>query len=197
MLERIDNLSLAKRRLLRDLALARLNRAASEAEQLVAYVVLDAAQAGSTDTLRAALRDALPDYMQPATFVVLDELPRTANGKLDRNALPDPVRHGDSGDDAFVSPRTDAEKSLARIWVEVLGVESIGVHDNFFELGGHSLLVNQVVARIRDVFDVDLPLRSLFDTPTLVQLAAAVEDALIAELAALPERPVESSPGDG
>lgn len=187
-LQRVSRLGPAGRTALRRAldARAETQQVAASDLQLVAYVRL-APDAGvdALDALSARLRADLPDYMVPAHIVSLATIPRTPNGKVDHRALPTPSeRTSDlaTGLDSFVAPRSDAELALARVWGEVLGINEIGAHDHFFELGGHSLLVNQVVARIRDVFDVELPLRTLFDAPTLAGLALAVEDAVIAEL---------------
>ncbi|HST59869.1 MAG TPA: amino acid adenylation domain-containing protein, partial [Longimicrobium sp.] len=149
-------------------------------KRLVAYVVGDA----DPDALRAALRRSLPDYMVPAAFVSLDALPLTPNGKLDRRALPAPQWTGAA--DAYVAPRTPVEEVLARILAELLDVPRVGIHDDFFELGGHSLLGTRVVSRIRGVLGVELPLRALFEAPTVAGLAARVEEARRAAPAPLP-----------
>jgi amino acid adenylation domain-containing protein len=120
--------------------------------------------------LRAFLAARLPDYMIPSAFVLLDALPLTPTGKLDRRALPTPATR--LPDEQLVAPRTPIEEVLAGIWVEVLGVAQVGVEDNFFTLGGYSLLATQVIARIRDVFQIELPLRTLFEAPTVAGLAA-------------------------
>jgi len=124
--------------------------------------------------LRQFSRERLPDYMVPSAFVVLDSLPRTPNGKLDRRALPDVERVGTELRDSYVAPRTETEEELARIWSEVLGVERIGIRDSFFDLGGHSLLATQVLMRVREAFQIEVPLRNLFATPTVEGLAIAV-----------------------
>jgi amino acid adenylation domain-containing protein len=125
--------------------------------------------------LRSSLRERLPDYMVPAFFVLLDELPLTDNGKVDRSSLPAPVAESD-GD--TTTPRTPTEELLANIWGEILRVRSVGLHDNFFDLGGHSLLATQVVSRVRETFKVELPLRALFETPTIAELGQSVDAAL-------------------
>ncbi len=148
--------------------------------RLVAYVTPDATADGEAlevESLRAWLRDRLPAYMVPADFVVLEELPLTVNGKVDRRALPPPGIGGAGTGLGFVPPRTLLEEGLARIWSEVLGIEKIGVHDNFFELRGHSLLATQVIFRVQEVFGVEVPLNGLFAEPTIAALAAAVERA--------------------
>ena len=124
--------------------------------------------------LRQFSKERLPDYMVPSAFVVLESLPRTPNGKLDRRALPDPGRVGTELRGSYVAPRTATEETLARIWSEVLGVERIGVRDSFFDLGGHSLLATQVLMRVREAFQIEVPLRNLFATPTVEGLAIAV-----------------------
>ncbi|HEV8580082.1 MAG TPA: amino acid adenylation domain-containing protein [Thermoanaerobaculia bacterium] len=121
--------------------------------------------------LRCALQAELPDYMVPSAFLLLDSLPLTAHGKVDRAALPAPapLRAG------ATPPRSPAETAIAEIWKELLGIEQVGVEDNFFELGGHSLLATQLVSRLRTSFDVEVPLRIVFEHPALADLGAAVE----------------------
>jgi acyl-coenzyme A synthetase/AMP-(fatty) acid ligase/acyl carrier protein len=138
-------------------------------QRLVAYVVLRQPD----DSLRAFVKARVPDYMVPATFVVLEKLPLTPNGKVDHAALPAP-NDFDSRKE-FVAPRTTTEETLAQIWKETLEVTRVGIHDNFFELGGHSLLATQVVSRVRKTLKVDLPLRAVFDSPTIAELATTVE----------------------
>jgi amino acid adenylation domain-containing protein len=141
-------------------------------KQLVAYVVA-AEGAGElrSGELRASLRGLLPDYMVPSSIVMLDELPLTPNGKVDRKRLPAPEREAGECAASFVAPRTVLEETLAGYWTEVLGVERVGLTDNFFDLGGHSLLAVQIVARVRETFQVELPLRKLFEEPTVAGLA--------------------------
>ncbi|MFT4174539.1 MAG: amino acid adenylation domain-containing protein, partial [Rhodocyclaceae bacterium] len=122
------------------------------------------------------LQARLPDYMVPAAFMFLDRFPLTANGKLDRRALPAPGSARATLGEGYTGPRNDAETQLVEMWQEILRVERIGVHDNFFALGGHSLLATQVVSRIRQRFGVELPLRALFETPTIEQLARQLDD---------------------
>jgi amino acid adenylation domain-containing protein len=144
-------------------------------KRLVAYVVGQNGEPPDTKELRAFLQVQLPDYMIPTQFVSLERLPLTANGKLDRRALP-AVDHGRSDmEQTFVAPRTPAEELLAGIWSAVLNVPHIGVHDDFFDLGGHSLVATQVMARVRDAFQVELPLRGLFDAPTVAQFCEVIE----------------------
>jgi acyl-coenzyme A synthetase/AMP-(fatty) acid ligase/acyl carrier protein len=128
--------------------------------------------------LRNFLKERLPEYMVPSLFVELEVLPLTLNGKVDRRALPAPDKTRPELKAAFVAPRTPAEERLAAICAEVLGLERVGVHDHFFELGGHSLLATQVVSRVRQAFEIELPLRSLFETPTVAGLAENIETIL-------------------
>jgi acyl-coenzyme A synthetase/AMP-(fatty) acid ligase/acyl carrier protein len=138
---------------------------------LVAYVVHRNGAVPGLEELRSFLGAKLPGYMVPAAFVPLAELPVTRNGKLDRQALPDPAG---STATSYVAPRSAFEASLAGLWTDVLGVERIGVHDNFFVLGGHSLKASQVLSKIRSGFGVELPMRSLFEAPTIAGLAGAI-----------------------
>ncbi|HVS01000.1 MAG TPA: non-ribosomal peptide synthase/polyketide synthase, partial [Thermoanaerobaculia bacterium] len=157
-------------------------------KRLVAYVVpaADPAPAAlAAASLRDALRQSLPEYMVPAAFVILAALPVTANGKLDRRALPAPEW---SGDVEYAAPRTPLEEILAGIWASVLGVGQVGREDHFFELGGHSLLAMQMVSRVRESCGVDLPLRVVFEGPTLAELAAGIEELRAARHGG-PERP--------
>ncbi|MEV0348342.1 amino acid adenylation domain-containing protein [Nonomuraea sp. NPDC050680] len=144
--------------------------------ELVAYVV------GETAELADHVAGRLPPYMVPAHWVVLDALPLTANGKLDRGALPEPGRA--AGTDA-TPPRSDAEELVADVWAEVLGADKVGAFDDFFALGGHSLLAIRVAARLRAIAGVELPIRTLFARRTVAELARAVEEALVAEVAGL------------
>ncbi len=145
--------------------------------RLVAYVVLhddETAKAVDASSLRRILRAVLPDYMVPQAFVLLEELPLLPNGKVDRSALPAPDWSRDESQ-ISVQPRTDTERQLASIWAEVLGVNNVGIHDDFFELGGHSLMAAQLVARVTESLQVGLPLRRLFDTPTIAGIAEHVD----------------------
>ena len=144
---------------------------------LVAYVVPYKGSEPTLGELRSFLKGNLPEHMVPASFVFLDALPLTPNGKVDRQALPAPGRARAVREETFVAPRTPLEEMLAGIWAEVLGLESVGVRDNFFELGGHSLLATQVISRVRDAFQIELPLRALFEAPTIADLAERIEAA--------------------
>jgi len=143
-------------------------------KRLVAYVVGGV----EAEALREQLRRILPEYMVPAAFVGLDALPLTPNGKLDRKALPAPDLA--PAEERYVAPRTPVEEALAGIWAEVLRLERVGVEESFFELGGHSLLATRVVSQVRAVFGVELPLRAVFETPTVAGLAPQVETLLLA-----------------
>ncbi len=140
--------------------------------RLAAYVVGEGARGPDVEVLRAWLRGRLPDYMVPADWVVLEALPLTSNGKTDRAALPAP--DASAAEREYAAPRTAVEEVLADIWRDVLGVERVGVHDDFFALGGHSLLATRVVTRTRRMLHAELPLRVLFETPTVAGLAAAL-----------------------
>nr|QEO74169.1 condensation domain-containing protein [uncultured bacterium] len=143
-------------------------------KRLVAYfTAVDSSNPPGPPELRAHVSRSLPEYMVPAAFVSLDELPLTPNGKVDRAALPAPDGRPEL-DAAYAPPRTPAEEILAEIWCEVLAVDRAGIHDDFFELGGHSLVATQVVSRVRAAFGVELPLRALFESPTVAQLAVLV-----------------------
>jgi thioesterase domain-containing protein len=142
-------------------------------KRLVAYVVASSGATLQVPSLRAELGRALPDYMVPSAFVVLDALPMTTSGKVDRNALPAP--DFSSGASAYVAPRTSTEERIAAIFCEVLRVERVGVHDDFFALGGHSLLVMKLVGAIRERVSPALPLPVVFQGPTVARLAAAVD----------------------
>ncbi|HEV3050216.1 MAG TPA: FkbM family methyltransferase, partial [Longimicrobium sp.] len=140
--------------------------------------------AALTRDLRELGRERLPEYMVPSAFVFLDALPLTPNGKLDRKALPAPELA--SAEDRYVAPRTPTEEVLAGIWAEVLRLDQVGVTESFFALGGHSLLATRVVSRVRAVFGVELPLRAMFQGPTVAELAERVEEMRRADLPVLP-----------
>ena len=142
--------------------------------RLAAYfVAAESTTAPTTAELREFLSQRLPDYMVPAAFVPREKLPLTPNGKVDRKALPAPDYQAAAGP-RFTAPRTPIEEALVGIWIEVLGLGRVGVDDNFFEIGGHSLLATQVVARIRRALDIVVPLRVLFEHPTVAGLAAQI-----------------------
>ncbi|RKH43703.1 non-ribosomal peptide synthetase, partial [Corallococcus llansteffanensis] len=138
-------------------------------KRLVAYVVAKAGESLEVEPLKAQLRQGLPEYMVPGTVVVLNALPLNSNGKVDRKALPEP--EAPQSGSTYLAPRTQTEAKLAAIWAEVLRLPQVGVRDSFFELGGHSLLATQVVSRVRAELSVELPLRALFESPTVEGLA--------------------------
>jgi amino acid adenylation domain-containing protein len=142
--------------------------------RLVAYVVFQPGTTPTVSELRNFLLEKLPDYMVPSSFVILDAVPLTPNGKVNRRALPLPDQARPELEQAFVAPQTELEQVVAGVWREVLGIEQVGVDDNFFELGGHSLLATQVVARLSEAFEVELPLRTIFESPTVSGLVATM-----------------------
>nr|UXB94986.1 non ribosomal peptide synthetase [Pseudomonas syringae] len=149
----------------------------SDSKRLIAYLCGDTVP---VEQLRAALMEALPDYMVPSAYVHLQSMPLTPNGKLDRLSLPAP------GQEAFVSrayeaPQGEIEQIVAGVWQELLGIEQVGRHDNFFELGGHSLLAVQVILRARETFGVEVPLRGLFEHPSLQALADLITTLQLAQ----------------
>jgi amino acid adenylation domain-containing protein len=125
--------------------------------------------------LKQLVREQLPDYMQPSAFVLLDRLPMTPSGKLDRRALPEPDQEGAIATESFVKPTTRTQERLCKLWSDVLGLDGIGITDDFFHLGGHSLLATKLVSRIREEFNLALPLRSAFEYPTVAGLAERID----------------------
>ena len=142
-------------------------------KKLVAYLVVG--EEVSAGMLRDYLKKWLPDYMLPSAFVMLEAMPLTPNGKIDRRALPTPAGFGHLDEANYVAPRNPVEERLTGIWSEMLGVPRVGVEDNFFSLGGHSLLATQIVYRMSEIFHIDLPLRSLFESPTIANTAKLIE----------------------
>jgi amino acid adenylation domain-containing protein len=143
-------------------------------KRLVAYLTAKKQTKTNTNQLIEYLQRKLPDYMIPNAFVWLDRLPLTPNGKLDRLNLPAPEKLKPELSEGFIPPRTPVEEILAEMWSELLGIKNIGINDNFFELGGHSLQLTQLLSRILQVFQVDLPLRTLFNSPTIDQMVQAI-----------------------
>ncbi|MEH2221001.1 MAG: amino acid adenylation domain-containing protein [Nostoc sp.] len=142
-------------------------------KRLVAYVVPQVEQSPTVAELRQFLKAKLPEYMVPYAFVLLESLPLTANGKVDRRALPKPDLDSTLLE-KYVAPRTPIEEMLVQIWAQVLKVEQVGIHNNFFELGGHSLLATQIISRLPETFGISLLLRSLFESPTVAQLSEVI-----------------------
>lgn len=147
-----------------------------DGKRLMAYVVGADSSEVSIAPLRAHLRERLPEYMIPAVFVPMQRLPLTPNGKVDRRALSQLNHQSTVAQESYVGPSTEIERELTRVWAELLQVEQIGVHDDFFERGGHSLLAAKLSTRLRASFQVDLPLRKLFEAPTIAQLAKIIEE---------------------
>ena len=143
--------------------------------RLTAYVIASETQAWpSENELRSFVSERLPGFMVPSTFTLLEAFPLTPNAKVDRQSLPEPDWSQSVATIAYVAPRTPFEEVIAGIWSEMFGIERVGINDNFFELGGHSLLATTFVSRLREVFQVELPLRRLFESPTLAAIAEAV-----------------------
>ncbi|HYO14191.1 MAG TPA: amino acid adenylation domain-containing protein, partial [Thermoanaerobaculia bacterium] len=165
-------------------------------KRLVAYVVRRD-PALTVSALRAFLSERLPDFMVPAAFVVLAAMPMTPTGKVDRQGLPEPGRSRPELDAVYAPPRDEREAALARIWGELLGIDSVGVHDDLFELGGHSLLASQIVTRVRQELGVDLPLPEVFERPTVAALTERLRELASAE-ASLEDQlpPIQRAPRD-
>jgi acyl carrier protein len=144
-------------------------------KELVAYVISKQEPAATAHELRRFLKEKLPDYMVPSAFVFLDSLPLTPNGKVDRGALPARDRNRAALRQSYVAARTPIEEKLAKIWGEVLRLEHVSIYDNFFDLGGHSLKATQVMSQLREVFHAEMPLRNLFEHPTVAGLAESLE----------------------
>jgi acyl carrier protein len=171
-----------------------------KAPQLIGYVVAQTLPAPSVSQLRRALARTLPAYMIPSAFVLLDGLPRLPIGKVDRTALPTPAAGRPNLDIPYVAPRTPIEAQLSRIWGEVLHLELIGIADPFVDLGGDSLLATQLLTRIMQTLRLELPLRTLLETPTIADMALVIVQhqanqldpdtitQLLTEVEALPEQ---------
>jgi amino acid adenylation domain-containing protein/non-ribosomal peptide synthase protein (TIGR01720 family)/FkbM family methyltransferase len=144
-------------------------------QRLVGYVACAKDEAPPQSELRKRLKECLPEYMVPQTFVLMEKLPLTPNGKIDRKALPAPGGLRPELSEDLVAPRTPLEGALADIWKSVLGLEDVSIHDNFFDLGGHSLLAMQMLTRVRSVLGVDLPLKDLMSAPTVAESARLLE----------------------
>ncbi|MEM9156090.1 MAG: amino acid adenylation domain-containing protein, partial [Cyanobacteria bacterium P01_F01_bin.33] len=172
--------------------IARANLDNPGSTQLVAYLSCDRPDSISVADLKQFAQQQLPDVMVPTAFVLLEEFPRTSNGKLDVQALPAPDLL-DVASHAYVAPRTEVERAIAQIVAQLLRVERVGIDDNFFALGGHSLLATQAISRLRRAFEVELPLATLFEQPTVAGLARAIETLMRQDsaLAAPPLVPVE------
>ena len=158
---------------------------------LIAYLVPAETSPLTSGDLRRLLAESLPDYMIPSAFNILDALPMTPTGKVDRQALPEPNTGRPQLATPYVTPSGMIETMLVEIWTEVLGIDPIGAHDNFFELGGHSLLAVQIISRLQEWLDLDFPMPVLFEQPTICQLAHIVEDILATEIEDLSDDQIE------
>lgn len=147
-------------------------------QRLIAYIVLTQESSFLVGNLRKFLQQQLPEYMIPTVFITLKELPLTQNGKVDRQELPAPDKVQPERDKFYAAPRNSTEDKIANIWTEILKLERISIHDNFFDLGGHSLIVTQVISRLRDIFDVEIFVQQMFETPTIADLAVIVTQKL-------------------
>lgn len=165
-------------------------REASGDVRLIAHIVARPGSRCSASELREFLKSRLPGHAIPSAFLFLDHVPLNAHGKIDRSALLAPAQHEASGPDAAVPARRFTEKVLSDIWIDLLKVESLGVTDNFFDLGGHSLLAGQAMARVARALGVSLPIKTIFEAPTIEGLARRVDEAV----AAKPRKPAASVP---
>lgn len=157
-------------------------------QRLVAYLVVH--RRPEVAVLRRHLQQRLPEHMIPASFVFLDRLPLTPNGKLDCRALPAPDATRPARPETYVAPCTPTEETLARIWAEVVGLDQVSIHDNFFEIGGHSLLATHLVSRVCSVFQIEVPLRQIFESPSVAEFAPFVTQLQAHKVTA----PIESIP---
>ena len=161
--------------------------------RLVAYIVAEQTLRPAAEALHRFLQQRLPDYMVPSAFVTLDAMPLTPGGKIDRLALPPPPEISPGTPDDYPAPRTSVEESVAQIWCRVLGLARVGLDSNFFMIGGHSLLAATVIHRLNSTFGTDLPLRAVFDSPTVSGLALAIEDRIIEQVESLDEEEARAS----
>jgi amino acid adenylation domain-containing protein len=159
-------------------------------KRLVAYIVPAPGAYFTASSLRDMLSTRLPDYMIPAAFVQLEALPVTLNGKVDRAVLPAPDATNALRDGVMAEPSTPVEERLGEIVASLLGLERIGIDDNFFMLGGNSMMGTQIIIRVADTFGIDLSLRTLFDSPTIRQLAAEIQRRILAKLEAMSDEEV-------
>jgi acyl carrier protein len=143
-------------------------------DSLTAYFVPSENGPTSPGELRAFLKIRFPDYMIPSRFVALTRLPLTPNGKIDRQALPEAGNSRPELATSYSAPETSVERELTQIWADVLLLDQVGIHDNFFDLGGHSLAASRVISRVIQTFKLDLPLKALFDAPTVAEMAMVI-----------------------
>jgi amino acid adenylation domain-containing protein len=156
-------------------------------KRLTAYLTMRNGSTPLAGELRDFLRASLPDYMVPSSFVKIEMLPLTANGKIDRSSLPEPSSENSLRDEEFVAPRSPIESRLGKLLCSLLNLNEVSINDNFFLLGGHSLLGTQLIAKIRSAFGVDLALRTLFDTPTIAELSSEIERLIVARVESMTE----------
>jgi acyl carrier protein len=161
-------------------------------KRLVAYVVFRNGSVPDAE-LRDLLQARVPAYMVPSVFVMLDALPLTPNGKVDRKALPKPDSSKKLADTTGTDPATETQRTVAGIMASLLGVQKVYAESNFFDLGGHSLLGTQLIAKVRKAFGIRLPLRKVFEAPTVAQLSDAIKEILIAEIEAMSEEEAQNS----
>ncbi|MEP6932470.1 MAG: phosphopantetheine-binding protein [Nitrospirota bacterium] len=182
LLQRIDRLTEPQRKLLRLRLGGRREERESES-RLVGYVVPRAHDASTVHGLRGFLAERLPDYMMPATWIVLDSFPLTSRGKVDHKALQGMAQPAPDTAARQGAPRNDCERAIATIWAEALGLHDVGLHDNFFDLGGHSLLLPKVLTQVRTVARREVSMVDLFRYPTVQALAAymAADQVPVAE----------------
>jgi acyl carrier protein len=143
----------------------------------VAYIVADRKTVLNAGELRSYLKEKLPEYMIPSTFVRLEALPLTPNGKVDRRSLPTPDQLRPEVTSSFVPPASPVEEMVAGLWSQILGVKQPGVYDNFFELGGHSLVASQLISKLRSLFQVEVSLQTFFEAPTIAALSRIIEQS--------------------
>jgi len=149
--------------------------------RLVAYLVLKEGEAETALELRRFMKQRLPAYLVPSSFVILESLPLSPHGKVDRQALPPPGIYDVDLGGEYVAPSTPIEEDVARIFGAALGIDDVGIYDDFFDLGGHSLLVTQVVSRVNSAFQIELPVRALFDAPTVSGIVAAIVESQVGQ----------------
>ena len=147
-------------------------------KKLVGYVVKEGEEGIGEMELRRYMRELVPEYMVPSEIVIMEEMPLTVNGKVDRGALPARDGARPQLEQGYVAPRNDTEEQLAAIWRNVLEVKDVGINDSFFDLGGHSLLGIQLISEVTERFGVELPLSALFGTPTIEGLSKAISNAV-------------------
>ena len=150
------------------------SKSKSDETRLIGYFTSSTQLVPSVNELRGFLQKTLADYMIPSVFVNIDKIPLTSNGKVDRKALPAADNSRPELDTPFVEPRTMIERELVSIWAEILSLREVGIHDSFFDLGGHSLAATRVVSQVIKNFQLELPLQSLFQSPTIAEMAAVI-----------------------